>query len=192
MTIPQMKSFSTYIAESADRDYTKFLKNCSILDYVVDRTSLYIDDLEDLVYTGKPLDKFFKKYDKVAMEAKEFATKDHAGRWKIECGQANKKVAKYVMIKERYKSYADCFAKVLACIKKGDPQAEAIKKLVDLGKKHKYYDLEKGQYTVKFFDDINEKDILRQIDSYKGIVKLNGPIDFYVIFEKGKVKKFYF
>lgn len=187
-----MKSFSSFLAESADRDYTKFLNDCSVLDYVVDRTSFYIEEVDDLVYAGKPIDKFFKKYDKVASDVEKFASADHAGRWKIECEQALRKVKKYDVIKTRYKSYAECFDVVLKCLKKGDSQEDAIKKLTALGKKHKYYDLEKGMHTVKFFDDINEKDVLRQIDSYKGIVKLNGPMDFYVIFEKGKVKKFYF
>lgn len=187
-----MKSFSAYIVESADRDYTKFLNACSMLDYVVDRTSLYIDEVDELVYAGKPIEKFFKKYDKVALDVEKFASADHAGRWKIECTQAIKKLEKYVLIKTRYKNYAECYAVVLKCLKKGDSQEDAIKKLVKLAKKHMYYNLEKGMYTIPFFDDVNEKDILRQIDSYKGIVKLNGPVDFYVVFEKGKVKNFYF
>lgn len=190
-----MISFSKYLAESLDKEYSKYLKNFAILNSLVDRTSLYLDDVDDMIYAGKPIDKimgFFKKYDKPAADVEEFALKDKAGKWKIESQDGLKAVERFKRLKERYFQRAKNFAEVFSCIKVGDKQDEAIAKLVKLGSKLKYYDMEQGKYTVNFFDNVNEKDILFQIDKYKGMVKLNGPVDFNIVFGNGKVKKFYF
>ena len=192
MSTYKMKSFSTYLAESADREYTKFLSDMSAVQYVTDRTSLYIDEVDDLIYAGKPIGKFFAKMDKHVANMVAFAKKDHAGRWQIECKQALKMADRYEMIKGRYMMYSKNLMDVLSCISKGDSQEEAVKKLVAFAKKHKYYNMETGKFSGPFFDDVNEKDILRQIDTYKGMVKLNGGVNFNIIFANGKVKNFYF
>lgn len=187
-----MIPFSQYLAESLDKDYAKFLRNMADVGFITDRTSLYIDKPIDMIYAGIPVAKYFAPFDKKAAQMAEFAKRDKAGKWKAESQQALKMADKYEMIKERYLKYAECFAKVLGCLSKGDKTEDAIKKLVKFAASHKYYDLEQGKYTVKFFDNVNEKDILFQIEKYAGVVKLNGPIDFMVHFRNGKVTHFYF
>lgn len=162
---------------------------------MVDRTSYHLEELDDMIYAGKPIEKimnFFKKLDKPCAEVEEFAMKDKAGRWKIESQEGLKTVERFKKLKERYFNAAKNFGEVFACLKIGDKQDEAIAKLVKLGSKLKFYDIDKGRYTVSFFDNVNEKDILFQIDKYKGMVKLNGPVDFNILFDNGRVKKFYF
>jgi phosphatidate phosphatase PAH1 len=190
-----MKSFSTYIAESADKDYTAFLKSMSLVDVVVDRTTFHIDELDDMIYAGKPIDKimgFFKKFDKPCETMEAFAKADHAGRWKIECQQALKKADKYKEAKKRYFLYAKTFAEVFGAISKGQKQDDAIASLIKLNSKLKCYDLDQGKHTVSFFTKFNEKDILDQIERYKGLVKISGVADLYIQFDNGRVKNFYF
>lgn len=190
-----MKSFAQYISESSDREYTKFLQDFTAVQFLTDRTTLYIDEIDDLIYEGKPVDKImapFKKLDPVVARLEAFAKKDKGGKWQIECDQALTFVEKFNVLKKRYYLRAKNFQDVFNAIKVGQKQDDAIEALVKLGSKLKYYDLEQGRYTIKFFDDINKNDILSQIDHYKGFVKLNGAADFNIQFENGKVKKFYF
>ena len=46
--------------------------------------------------------------------------------------------------------------------------------------------------TYPLFDEYTEEDILKQIDEFDGVVKLNGFIDTYVKFEDGKAVDIYF
>lgn len=190
-----MKTFSEYIYESSDKEYSEFLKNCAIVSGLTDTTSYYIDDLEDMIYANKPIDKvmgYFKKYDKPCAEMEAFAKSDKAGRWKVESESALKSADRYRKLKERYFQKAKNVAQVFSCIKQGDKQDEAIAKLVKLGSTLKYYDIEQGKFTIPFFDSVSRNDILSQIDRYKGMVRLNGPMDFNILFQNGRVKKFYF
>lgn len=186
-----MISFSKYLAESLDTEFSKYLKNLAVLKHYTDRTSVYIEELEELVYAGKPVDKVFLKHQKTADDVLAFANKDKAGRWEVESKDGIKTVRKFRHLAKLYKEYAIPFKKVLNTLSKGDKQEDAIAKLVKLGAELKYFNMETESY-ISFFDNVNEKDILFQIDKYKGLVKLNGPVDFYVVFDKGRVKKFYF
>ena len=190
-----MKSFAQYISESDDREYTAFLKDFTTVQFLTDRTTWYIDEIDDLIYEGKSVDKVmsvFKKLDSTVARLEAFAKKDKGGKWQIECDQALKFVARFNELKKRYFLRAKNFQEVFNVIKVGQSQDDAIEALIKLGSKLKFYDIERAKYTVKFFDDINRNDILAQIDRYKGFVKLNGPADFNIQFENGKVKKFYF
>ena len=187
-----MNTFSQYLAESVDTEYSKFLKNLAKIESLTDTRYGYVDELEDKIVDGKPLDPVFRKYDPVAAALFAYANKDKAGRYEVESKQALATLKKYTEVKSRYQEKAKCYNAALNCVSKGDKQEDAVKKLVAAAKKLKYFDIEKGMYTVDFFDRTTAKDILHQIDHYKGVVKLNGAMDLYVIFEKGKVKKVYF
>lgn len=189
-----MKSFSTYIAESTDKEYAQFLKDYALIHSYFDGYSMQIDELEDYVYSGKikHVQAFFKKFEKPLARMVEFANKDHAGRWKIECKDANKLANKYGVCKERYAKYAEVYQKVLGLVSKGDKQDDAINALVKTGASIRYYDLEQGKLTVPFFSDISKDDILAQIDRYKGMVQIAGAMDLHIIFANGRVKKVYF
>ena len=99
-----MKTFSEYIYESSDKEYSEFLKNCAIVSGLTDTTSYYIDDLEDMIYANKPIDKvmgYFKKYDKPCAEMEAFAKSDKAGRWKVEglaCSVLSSKVGSAYLV----------------------------------------------------------------------------------------------
>ena len=44
----------------------------------------------------------------------------------------------------------------------------------------------------QFFDEYTEEDILKQIEEFDGVVRLNGAWDLYVKFENGKAVGVYF
>lgn len=186
-----MNTFSQYLAEAVDAEYSKFLKNLSKVEELTDRYG-YIEELEEKIMDGKPLDPFFRKYDPVVAAVFSYANNDKAGRYEAESKQALQAVKKYTELKSLYQEKAKCFNAVVGCVSKGDKQEDAVKKLVAAAKKLKFFDIEKKTYTVDFFDKVTAKDILQQIERYKGLVKLNGAVPLNVAFENGKVKKVYF
>ena len=187
-----MNTFTQYLAESVDTEYSKFLKNLAKIEYLTDRTYGYVEELEDRIVDGKPLDSVFRKFDPVAAAVFAYANKDKAGRYEIESKQALETLKKYTELKSRYQEKAKCFTAALNCVAKGDKQEDAVKKLVAATKKLKYFDIKKGTYTVNFFDQVTAKDILHQIDHFKGLVQIHGAMDLNVVFENGKVRKVYF
>lgn len=187
-----MNTFTQYLAESVDTEYSKFLKNLAKIEYLTDRTYGYVEELEDRIVDGKPLDPVFRKFDPVAAAVFAYASKDKAGRYEIESKQALETLKKYTELKSRYQEKAKCFTAALNCVAKGDKQEDAVKKLVAATKKLKYFDIKKGTYTVNFFDSVTAKDILHQIDHFKGLVQIHGAMDLNVVFENGKVRKVYF
>lgn len=80
---------------------------------------------------------------------------------------------------------------IMHTIKHGEHMKSAIKKLVKMTKTVASLN-PKTFKTYPFFDEYTEEDILKQIDEFDGVVRLNGVIDTYVKFEDGKAVDIYF
>ena len=92
---------------------------------------------------------------------------------------------------EHYSFKNDTVQDIMHVIKPGEPMKSAIKKLVRMTKTVTSID-PKTFKTYPLFDEYTEEDILKQIDEFDGVVKLNGFIDTYVKFEDGKAVSIYF
>ena len=91
---------------------------------------------------------------------------------------------------EYYSFKNDTVQDIMHVIKPGEPMKSAIKKLVRMTKTVK--GIARTFRRFQFFDEYTEEDILKQIDEFDGVVKLNGFIDTYVKFEDGKAVDIYF
>lgn len=92
---------------------------------------------------------------------------------------------------EHYSFKNDTVHDIMHVIKPGEPMKSAIKKLVRMTKTVTSID-PKTFKVYPLFDEYTEEDILKQIEEFDGVVKLNGFIDTYVKFEDGKAVDIYF
>lgn len=97
---------------------------------------------------------------------------------------AAKKVYRY------YSEQNETVQDIVNTIKPGEPMKSAIKKLVRMTKTVK--GIARTFRRFQFFDEYTEEDILKQIEEFDGVVRLNGVIDTYVKFEDGKAVGVYF
>lgn len=81
---------------------------------------------------------------------------------------------------------------IINCVKIGEKQGTAIKKISKMTKTLKYFNIETLRYTTEYFDPMSEEEILEEIEKFRGQVKLRGAMDFYVELKNGKVVKKYF
>ena len=101
-------------------------------------------------------------------------------------------VRQYEVVRDGYEKRELVIRDILNCVKVGESQDSAVKKLAKLTKTLKHFDIPKSAYTINFFDVNTEDEILQQINMYNGHVKLFGMMDFNIVFKDGKVKQFYF
>ena len=145
----------------------------------------YISDLMMAMYDGEKdaVKKYFAQFDKSYKLLKLY--KDNE--------LFTKTVKKFEDIKAGYEIKEAEIQTVLNCIKVGEKQDTAIKKLVKLTKTLKSYSINKLAYSgTTFFSPMTEDDFLEEIKRFKGAVKMRAAMDFYVIFKDGKVESFYF
>lgn len=88
-----------------------------------------------------------------------------------------------------YVNFFSALDEVFNYINIGDDQEKAIPQIVKLAKSIKGV----SQYgrSGTFYDAITEKDILKQIEDFKGVVRVNGSLDMYVQFRDGKILRIY-
>lgn len=103
-----------------------------------------------------------------------------------------KLVRKYNLLYDAYLSKEKEIQTILTCVRIGEKQETAIKKISKMTKTLKYFNLEQMKVTTNYFDPMSEKDILKEIEDFNGQVKLRGAMDFYIEFKNGKVFKTYF
>ena len=92
---------------------------------------------------------------------------------------------------EYYSLQNETVQDIMHTINPGEPMKSAIKKLVKMTKTATSLN-PKTFKTYPLFDEYTEEDILKQIDEFDGVVKINGFIDTYVKFEDGKAVDIYF
>ena len=97
---------------------------------------------------------------------------------------AAKKVYRY------YSEQNETVHDIMHVIEPGEPMNSAIKKLVKMTKTVK--GIARTFRRFQFFDEYTEEDILKQIEEFDGVVRLNGAWDLYVKFEDGKAVGVYF
>ena len=97
---------------------------------------------------------------------------------------AAKKVYRY------YSEQNETVQVIMHVIEPGEPMKSAIKKLVRMTKTVK--GIARTFRRFQFFDEYTEEDILKQIEEFDGVVRLNGAWDLYVKFEDGKAVGVYF
>lgn len=101
-------------------------------------------------------------------------------------------VRRYNLLHDAYLAKEREYQTILTCVKVGEKQETAVKKLSKMSKTLKYFNLESMKATTKYFDAMSEKDILDEIENFNGQVKMRGAMDFFVEFRNGKVSKTYF
>lgn len=101
-------------------------------------------------------------------------------------------VKRYNLLYDAYLAKEKEYQTILTCVKVGEKQETAIKKLSKMSKTLKYFNIESMKVTTHYFDAMTEDEILKEISEFNGQVKMRGAMDFYVEFKNGKVSKTYF
>ena len=101
-------------------------------------------------------------------------------------------VNRYNLLHDAYLAKEKEYQTILSCVKVGEKQETAVKKLSKMSKTLKYFNLEDMKVTTHYFDPMSEDEILKEISEFNGQVKMRGAMDFFVEFRNGKVFKTYY
>jgi hypothetical protein len=101
-------------------------------------------------------------------------------------------VKRYNLLHDAYLAKEREYQTILTCVKVGETQETAVKKLSKMSKTLKYFNLESMKVTTHYFDPMSEDDILEEIEKFNGQVKMRGAMDFFVEFRNGKVSRAYY
>ena len=101
-------------------------------------------------------------------------------------------VKRYNLLHDAYLAKEREYQTILTCVKVGEAQETAVKKLSKMSKTLKYFNLESMKVTTHYFDPMSEDDILEEIEKFNGQVKMRGAMDFFVEFRNGKVSRAYY
>ena len=110
----------------------------------------------------------------------------------IKNNEGSQLVKRYNLLHDAYLAKETEVSTIRSCVKVGEKQESAIKKLSKMSKTLKYFNLESMKVTTNYFDAMSEKEILDEIENFNGQVKMRGAMDFFVEFRNGKVSKTYF
>lgn len=201
-----MKTFSEWIneayRENPELEITgKGHAALSHLYQVTKRSHNYIDDLQMDIYDNKKgvVDKFFSKYDDSVKDLESVVDKWPVGNEpheqllrKKEKKNIEETIKQYYAIKDGYKKFEEVIQKIFKTIKIGETQEKALPKIAKMTKEIKYFSVDKLQYNGHFFEEYTVEDLENQIERFHGAIKLNAPLDFYIIFKDGKVSRTYF
>lgn len=110
----------------------------------------------------------------------------------IKNNEGSQLVRRYNLLHDAYLAKEIEVSTIRSCVKVGEKQESAIKKLSKMSKTLKYFNLESMKATTHYFDPMTEDDILEEIEKFNGQVKFRGAMDFFVEFKNGKVFKTYF
>ena len=101
-------------------------------------------------------------------------------------------VQEYEKLSNGLEEYEKNIQSILTCVKIGESQEIAIKKLSKMTETVKYFSLVSLSYKDNYFVHKSEEEILKEINDSNGLVRIIGERVFNVKFKNGKVKQFYF
>ena len=129
------------------------------LQNACDYVGNYIDDLVNDIYDGKKnaVKDYFAKSDK-AYKVVKLAKIDP------------ELVQRYETFRKGYDELEKVVQSILNCVKIGESQDTAIKKLAKMTETVKYFSLEKMKYNGKYFDPMSEEDILDEINDFLPLI----------------------
>lgn len=201
-----MRTFTEWLNEGSNftnsignQLITKAYPSLREITIFTNRKNNYIEDLYMDIFNGKKVvDTYFKKADEAIPEIKknikEFsAHKDESRYVRDYLKDAEEALEKYPLIKKAYEIWEDTIQTALKIAKVGEKIETVLPKLAKMTQTTKYFSISKLQYTNNtFFAEYSVEELKEQIERYHGTIKINAPLDFYVIIENGKVKRSYF
>lgn len=201
-----MKTFSEWLNEESsfatsidNQLITKAYPSLKELTKFTNLKNNYIDDLYMEIFDGKKIvDDFFKKADEAIPEIKknikEFSIHKEKSRYVREyIKSAEDALEKFPLIKKAYKTLENTIQTALKIAKVGEKIETVLPKIAKMTQTTKYFNISKLQYTNNtFFEEYTIEELKEQIDRYHGVIKINAPLDFYIIIEDGKIKRSYF
>ena len=163
--------------------------------------SYRVDKFEDKLWDGKDiskelddLDEKIKRYQKLGEKLIKINNNPELADEDVDYYINEKSFRRYLdEAKKVYDYYSfknETVQDIMNTIKLGEPMKSAIKKLVRMTKTVK--GIARTFRRFQFFDEYTEEDILKQIEEFDGVVRLNGAWDLYVKFEDGKAVGVYF
>lgn len=201
-----MRTFTEWLNEGSsfansinNQLITKAYPSLKEVTKFTNRKNNYIEDLYMDIFDGKKVvDTYFKRADEALPEIKknikEFsAHKDESRYVKEYLKNAEEALKKFPLVRNAYKIWEDTIQNALKNAKAGENIETVLPKIAKMTQTTKYFSIGKLQYTNNtFFEEYTVEELKEQLDRYHGTIKINAPLDFYIIVEDGKVKRSYF
>lgn len=204
-----MKTFLEWLSESKNESSNQSvamklaIKTRPLLSeiHLVNLTKFsFVDNLYELkVFHNKKgaVDSFLKPADEAVKELQEIlrdypSSDEYKETLKTFRKDIEKALNEYSLVRNAYKFWEDVIQKAFSTVKKGDKLETALPKIANMTKQLKYFDIKTMKVNGTFFDEYSVEELKKQLQDHEGVLKLAGPLDFYIMFKDGKVYNMYF